>query len=395
MTVSNGLKDLAKKLQENADSIIAESEHNPSLFNYVIETIAAASHTLEKAASDLDGKEPVNTNEILETIAGLAQSLDETGDDILVKKASLLDELLITISAPKSAMAQSQAKSEDEINKLRAKYRSETIEKKYNGNADKLDEQAKKAEIAKAFKDQVKEYRPLEAPLMTRYCPDHPGAGVIRIADRTYQCSLDKKIYNWEAGFTTVKGNKIPGGGVEYQNKDWGVRGEGHTVFDSRESVMSRYASVKMAQFPQELAAIEMMRSDGPYYFETKQSADDYIAEGNLEGAESVFWPAEGTDLENELYGWLVSVGPGEYFDEASLLWREDELPEIEGLAAVASYKQAQVSNFKLDKANKKIIVPATPGMTDQQKQQAKDNITSSYGNTYADYEVVFDDQVK
>jgi hypothetical protein len=254
MAVSQGLKELAKKLQLEADAVIAEAEHSPALFGLVLETIASAAMHLEKVGSALESVEPVVTTEVLETVASLAQALDETGDDELIKRASLLDELLVTISAPKNAVAQAKADTEDEINKLRAKYRGEQGEDLYHKRTQSLAEQANKKNVAEAV-ESIRTYRPMEAPLTTRYCPDHPGVSVMRIADRVYQCGLDKKIYNYEAGFTTEKGNIIPGGGVENQIPDWGHRDPGKTVFDNRESLMSRFTSkeegmVKLAQVP-------------------------------------------------------------------------------------------------------------------------------------------------
>lgn len=49
------------------------------------------------------------------------------------------------------------------------------------------------------------------APTMSvRGCPDHNGAQVKRIADNSYQCSLDGKIYNWNDGFKDYAGNTYP-----------------------------------------------------------------------------------------------------------------------------------------------------------------------------------------
>ena len=243
MSVTEGLKELAGKLQKDADNILAKAEHSPALFNLVTDVIAGAIYRLEKAAEDIADKEPVVVPETLEAIAFMADALDDTDDDVLRKRASLLDELLLTIATPKNAVAQARQQSEDELNKLRDKYRAQTREDVYGGR-DKERNGPMKEAIREAVKEQVKEFRPLEAPLQTRYCPDHPGVGVIRIADRVYQCALDKKIYNWESGFTTMKGNKIPGGGVEYQVQDMESRNPGHNLFDTRQTMMSRFAQV-------------------------------------------------------------------------------------------------------------------------------------------------------
>jgi len=45
---------------------------------------------------------------------------------------------------------------------------------------------------------------------------------------------LDKKVYNFDAGFKTMQGNNVPGGGVEHQIPDHAE--EGHMLFDTRDS---------------------------------------------------------------------------------------------------------------------------------------------------------------
>lgn len=243
MTVSESLKQLAETLQEDADRVLAEAEHNPALFVLVADVIAGSVARIEKAAEQLKSIEPTITTDTLDTIAQLAAALDDSNDSSLQKKASLLDELLVTISSPKNALAESKAKGEDEINRLREEYRAKTRDDLYNDRKERLDDMSQKKAIQKGVKEQVKEYRPMEGPLQTRYCPDHPGVSTIRLGDRIYQCALDHKIYDYTVGYTTQKGNQIPGGGVEHQVSDWGHRDPGHVVFDTRQSVMGRYAA--------------------------------------------------------------------------------------------------------------------------------------------------------
>ena len=97
----------------------------------------------------------------------------------------------------------------------------------------------KVADSIKAIDNSIKEYRPLEAPLSTRTCPDHPGAQIARVGEDTYQCSLDKKVYNYKGGFTTMKGNVIPGGDVSAQTQALGDRAIEHMSFDTRESKLN------------------------------------------------------------------------------------------------------------------------------------------------------------
>lgn len=243
MSVSKSLKKLAESLEQNADSVLAEAEGDPALFAAVAEVVANSVLHLERAAEKFRGTEPEVSVETLETIAQLASALDESDDEKLQKKAELLDELLVTISAPKNAVTQAKARNEKELNRLREEYRAKAREDLYKQRGERLDNMHEKQAVRDKVKNQVKDFRPMEAPLQSRYCPDHPGVGMIRVADRVFQCALDKKIYNYEAGYTTQKGNRIPGTSVERQVHDWGEYEPGHAVFDTRQNMMSRFAS--------------------------------------------------------------------------------------------------------------------------------------------------------
>jgi len=76
--------------------------------------------------------------------------------------------------------------------------------------------------------------------LNTRYCPDHHGVQTSRIGERVYQCSLDKKIYNYETGYTNYKGENIPGGSVAHQTPESSdYFAAPSRIFDSRENLMN------------------------------------------------------------------------------------------------------------------------------------------------------------
>lgn len=46
------------------------------------------------------------------------------------------------------------------------------------------------------------------APSMsTRHCPDHHGIQMKRVAEGTFQCELDGRMYNWNQGFKDYSGN--------------------------------------------------------------------------------------------------------------------------------------------------------------------------------------------
>lgn len=77
-----------------------------------------------------------------------------------------------------------------------------------------------------------------ERTLSTRYCPDHRGVQVVRIAENTYQCPLDGSIYNYEAGFQNYKGQIVPGGSVAGQTPDTSDFGVPMRFFDSRDTIL-------------------------------------------------------------------------------------------------------------------------------------------------------------
>jgi len=78
-----------------------------------------------------------------------------------------------------------------------------------------------------------------EGAITTRYCPDHIGVQAIRVAERTYQCPLDGKVYNYEVGYTNYKGQKVPGGSVANQTPStFNYGGIPNRFYDSRSSAL-------------------------------------------------------------------------------------------------------------------------------------------------------------
>lgn len=76
--------------------------------------------------------------------------------------------------------------------------------------------------------------------LSTRYCPDHVGVSTHRVGESTYQCSLDGKVYNYEAGWTDYDGKEHPGGSLAAQTPDSTGYAVPHRIFDSRENILNR-----------------------------------------------------------------------------------------------------------------------------------------------------------
>jgi hypothetical protein len=77
--------------------------------------------------------------------------------------------------------------------------------------------------------------------LSTRYCPEHAGVSLRRVAESVYQCSLDGNMYNWELGWKNAEGEKVPGGSVALQTPNSTGYAVPHRLFDSRPDVENRY----------------------------------------------------------------------------------------------------------------------------------------------------------
>jgi hypothetical protein len=246
MAISMDLRVLARKLEKSSDDLlVSASTKGPETFEKVATAVAAASTLLESVADDMDQNAEFNiTSEQLDEIAALASAFDESNDPLLKKQASVLDELLLSIAAPKNAATKSRKVTEDEINRLRAERRRARGEEAYVKPRQDHHDMWNAAQQAKAVEQQVKRYRPLEAPLQTRYPPDRPGGQMTRITDHVYQDIVTGVIYDFKAGYTTQKGNKVPGSSVENQTRQLGdYRNQSTSLFETRESLMGRYAS--------------------------------------------------------------------------------------------------------------------------------------------------------
>lgn len=199
-----------------------------------------ATAILEKA-SELLVKSPNDISEEgIDELAAIAQAFDESDDELLQKQASVLDELLLTIGANPKALTAFKKAENDELSRLRAKYRAEAGEAAYTSAKKEHDEQNQAAKAKDAIKEKVKEYRPLQASLSTRYSPDMPGVSLVRVGDNVYQCPITKKIYDFKNGFTTSKGNKVPGTDVSNQTQNLGFKGPEHMQFSTRDNALNK-----------------------------------------------------------------------------------------------------------------------------------------------------------
>ena len=230
MRIAEMLNAMAAWLESPTNEALLLAEEDENCMKVVAESCVLAAALLKKAADEVDGLEPAEpskiTPESIEELANLATALDSSDDPQLKKQASVLDELLLTIAAPPGALADKKAADD---------YRIEELRKKYEEPRKELHALDKTSDSGKAIdhSGMTKQYKILEAPLSTRYCPDHAGAQISRVGEHVWQCELDKKTYNFETGFSMENGNKVPGGDVAQQTQ--GVSAPFHAIFDTRE----------------------------------------------------------------------------------------------------------------------------------------------------------------
>lgn len=110
--------------------------------------------------------------EVVEGLLKVAEVLDYAGD---LEGVSLVENVLHIF-----------AKQEDGM----PKYNLETVEK---------------------TERKYPEHAAIAPSLSTRNCPDHHGVQMRRIAEGTFQCELDGRMYNWNQGFKDYSGNSFPG----------------------------------------------------------------------------------------------------------------------------------------------------------------------------------------
>ncbi len=240
----NKLSEKLEKLANDFDNldnellVLADEKDDEVLLSVISEAVVAISNIL-KTAKDFADKNVEKVSAVneddLEELVAIANEFDKSDDPVLIRRAEVLDQLLLNFAAATGL----ESSEEAELNRLREKYRSERGEELYKGIAKDLHKQIDADQSIKKIKEQVKTYRPLEAALSTRYCVDHPGQMLVRVSDNVYQCSLDGKVYDYREGYTTAKGNKVPGGNVSEQSQQLvdSVRRQ-ETSFQTREGAI-------------------------------------------------------------------------------------------------------------------------------------------------------------
>jgi hypothetical protein len=225
--LSDKLIQLAAWLENEENEMIVNADYSDDSLEIVAATFANAASLIRLGAEELIEQEaPIFTPEKLDEMAALAEAFDESDDELLQKQASVLDEILLTLAAPSDAIENAKKADDNRIEQLKKKYKEVKVKQ---DDMNKVSDSVKDIEKSPTYKA----YRPGEAGLSTRYCPDHFGVMLeILGSDGDKKCPMDGKVYNWEAGFQTAQNNKVPGGSVDMQTKmDKDV---GHTVFDTR-----------------------------------------------------------------------------------------------------------------------------------------------------------------
>jgi hypothetical protein len=361
------LRVLASKLEQGSDDLlIAASQKDPKTFEKVATAIAAASTLLESVAEDLESTPSDISEKQLEELAALASSFDESGDEFLQKQASVLDEILLSIAAPKNAVANARQATEDEINRLRQERRNKVEEELYKAPAEVLSKAQNVSGQSDAVEKEVKHYAPLEAPLMTRYPPDRPGGQMTRITDGVYQDVVTGKVYDFNNGYTTDKGQKIPGGSVANQTRDIGFH-QGESMFQTRESLTNRYAGdddlfylKKYAMADEIAAALKNVAKFAPNLL------DDAIECARQDGLTTDDVAAIIGDISNaDYYGQLSYLNPeesqAEYENAVALLsslklagWQsliDDQIGALESAGMSAEHVNKLVQAFGSESA--------------------------------------------
>lgn len=229
------------EMHEHPAIVAAESDE--AVMNTVVAALVTAEEAIKNAANNLEMLAVKSASDMseedIESIAAIATAYEASDDADLKKQAAVLDQLLLNFGQ-QGELHRAKKANEEEINRLREKYKNVGHERAYEKVSEEQLKERKAEEATKAIQDQVKVRRPLEASLKTRYSPDYPGVPMARIGDGIFQCAMTKKIYNFNEGYTTLSGEKVPGGSVADQTGRLGDRRLEQTNFSTREGVLGQ-----------------------------------------------------------------------------------------------------------------------------------------------------------
>lgn len=233
------LNKMSKEIGDHDnEALVLASKCDIDVLNAVARCLAEVSQNLFDCANNVKQMEKqkkseanISNNDLI-ALAEIANQYDESGDPQLKKMADVFDSILMTIGAKPEDVIKAKAMDEEALKAIREKMRKEEPNH-YKSTQAVHDKLIHAEEAKKLIADRVKHYRPQQHALQTRTCPDHPGCQMCRVAEATWQCSLDGKVYNYQQGYTTLTGDKVPGGDVSLQSQTLHNLNE-NTAFDSR-----------------------------------------------------------------------------------------------------------------------------------------------------------------
>jgi len=230
MRVSELLTAIASWLESPENEALMLAEYDDKCLEAVAETCCAAAEILRMGAEQADLIEPPTetslTPEKLDHLNSIISAFDRSGDADLKKTADVMDDLLLTLASPPDWASNY---------KLTEWNRLEALKQTYDDTRKQTHELAGVKESAKAIdkSPMFKEVRIMDHALKTRTCPDHAGAQMARVGENQYQCSLDGKVFNYSNGYTTERGEHVPGESVSAQTPtEWP---QPMSMFDTRE----------------------------------------------------------------------------------------------------------------------------------------------------------------
>lgn len=166
MSQVNMLDDQLSKHREVLQALDPKMKHEAYADDKELKTYLKPEKVMEKKKKKkLDKK---SEQEVVDGLLKIADVLDYAGD---LEGVSLVESVLRTF-----------AKKEDGM----PKYDVSTVEK---------------------IERKYPEAAAVAPGLSTRNCPDHHGTQMQRVAEGTFQCELDGRMYNWNQGFKDYNGN--------------------------------------------------------------------------------------------------------------------------------------------------------------------------------------------
>jgi hypothetical protein len=237
MRIAEFLAAVASWLESPDNEALMLAEYDEACLTKAAQVCVQAATILRQGAEELEHLEPqaesILTTENLDQLNTMTTALDMSGDVDLKKAASVIDELLLTVAAPPDWAKKFKQKQDGKI---------DSIKNNYQSTREQLHEVNHVAEAEKAIEKSPfsKAYRIMEAPLQTRSCPDHAGAQMQRVDDSIWKCSLDGKVYNYALGYTTERGERVPGGSVALQGPASELD-QTHAIFNTREERLHGY----------------------------------------------------------------------------------------------------------------------------------------------------------